>query len=206
MIKVLCFGDSNTWGYSPKNGQRLPLDARWPGVLGNLLGDHFQVIEEGQPGRTSYRNATEFGLQRGIEALLEKVSQQQPQWLVVMLGTNDLYPAFELSAEQVAANLQRMIVELRTHCLSLQIAAPHVFVLAPPTVNNNGNFAKYFRGASEKSKQLAKHYQVVAKSLECGFLDVGKLVMVDPQDGVHLNGAEHRVLASAVAAKLRQLI
>ena len=39
MRKVLCFGDSNTYGYSPVDGQRYGDDINWPGVLGRLLGD-----------------------------------------------------------------------------------------------------------------------------------------------------------------------
>ena len=40
---VLCFGDSNTFGYDPQgvaSGTRFryPVDVRWPGVLHELLG------------------------------------------------------------------------------------------------------------------------------------------------------------------------
>src|SRR6266516_4181770 len=35
---ILCFGDSNTWGYPPGGGERLPRDIRWPGALQRLLG------------------------------------------------------------------------------------------------------------------------------------------------------------------------
>ena len=50
---ILCFGDSNTWGYSPETGERFAPDVRWPGVLAARLGGRARVIEEGLNGRTS---------------------------------------------------------------------------------------------------------------------------------------------------------
>ena len=50
---VLCYGDSNTWGWIPAEGGRFPRDVRWPGVLAAELGAGWQVIEEGLGGRTT---------------------------------------------------------------------------------------------------------------------------------------------------------
>ncbi|HSH08787.1 MAG TPA: hypothetical protein VK995_00250 [Oceanipulchritudo sp.] len=51
---VMCFGDSNTWGASPKiGGGRYDRQTRWPGVLQRELGEDYYVIEEGLPGRTT---------------------------------------------------------------------------------------------------------------------------------------------------------
>jgi lysophospholipase L1-like esterase len=47
--RVLCFGDSNTWGFVPgSDGERMPADIRWPGAMTTDLGDGFTVIEESQ--------------------------------------------------------------------------------------------------------------------------------------------------------------
>ena len=54
MKTVLCFGDSNTHGQIPgKDGGRYEKEIRWPGVLKSMLGDSFDVIEEGLGGRTT---------------------------------------------------------------------------------------------------------------------------------------------------------
>jgi len=44
MKNLLCFGDSNTWGYSPEDGTRFPPDVRWTGVLQKSLGNDYQII------------------------------------------------------------------------------------------------------------------------------------------------------------------
>ena len=45
--RILCFGDSNTWGAIPLSEERYPSDVRWTGVLQGLLGSEWTVIEEG---------------------------------------------------------------------------------------------------------------------------------------------------------------
>ena len=68
MRTILCYGDSNTWGYDPVTGERLGREERWPGVLARELGDGYAVIEEGLNGRTTvwddpidpYRNGREY--------------------------------------------------------------------------------------------------------------------------------------------------
>ena len=47
MYTVVCFGDTNTWGYDNRSGDRLPYDERWTGMLAKELGADFRVIEEG---------------------------------------------------------------------------------------------------------------------------------------------------------------
>ena len=65
---VLCFGDSNTFGYDPQgvaSGTRFryPVDVRWPGVLHELLGPDWRIVEEGLCGRsTVHRDPFEGGL------------------------------------------------------------------------------------------------------------------------------------------------
>jgi hypothetical protein len=40
MKTIMCYGDSLTWGYDPRNGSRFPFDQRWPGVLERDRGYH----------------------------------------------------------------------------------------------------------------------------------------------------------------------
>ena len=53
MKTILCFGDSNTWGYNSSNQQRFGPDERWTGVLRKKLGAGFRIIKEGLNGRTT---------------------------------------------------------------------------------------------------------------------------------------------------------
>ena len=91
MKNILCFGDSNTWGYEPLVARRYPADVRWPGVLQNSLGSDYRVIEEGLNGRTTFINEDERPLRSGSDVLPIILESHRPlNLVVVMLGTNDL--------------------------------------------------------------------------------------------------------------------
>ena len=47
MKKILCYGDSNTYGFIPTNCARYSKDERWSGILSNLLAPDFEILEEG---------------------------------------------------------------------------------------------------------------------------------------------------------------
>lgn len=49
---ILCYGDSNTHGQIPATYDRYPAEKRWTGILQELLGDGFRIIDEGLGGRT----------------------------------------------------------------------------------------------------------------------------------------------------------
>ncbi|BEU03594.1 arylesterase [Agarivorans sp. OAG1] len=200
--KVLCFGDSNTWGYSPTTGQRMPASRRWPVIMGNLLGETYQMIEAGQPGRTTFPSSSSFGLSSGIDALLQDTQKHQPDCLVLMLGTNDFYPEFQLAAEQISDNLERMLVELNQHCVKRGITSPKVLLLAPPAIDETGPFGQHFKGSQAKSQQLAGLLKAKAKRLSCAFFDVNSIIKLEQQDGVHLSPEQHKQLAEALAEKL----
>ena len=51
MKNILCYGDSNTFGFT-LHGGRHPYDVRWTGRLQLALGPAYRVIEEGCGGRT----------------------------------------------------------------------------------------------------------------------------------------------------------
>ena len=53
MKTILCYGDSNTWGYNAETQGRFPPESRWPNVLARELGDGYTIIPEGLNGRTT---------------------------------------------------------------------------------------------------------------------------------------------------------
>ena len=103
MKSILCYGDSNTWGYDPQTRSRFPHDVRWTGVLASSLGTGYRVVEEGLNGRTTrWDDPIEAG-RNGLTFLQPCLESHLPLDLViVMLGTNDLKQRFGLSASDIA--------------------------------------------------------------------------------------------------------
>jgi lactoylglutathione lyase len=115
MGSILCFGDSNTYGWH--EGGRFPRDVRWPGVLKSLLPPGWDVVEEGLSGRTFEDGLPYFGPCLHSHTPLDVV--------VIFLGVNDI--AAGRSPHEVADGL-RQLVEIA----GTLAAPPQVVAVAPP--------------------------------------------------------------------------
>ena len=54
MKKIICYGDSNTFGYNPFDGSRFDENVRWTSLLQQNLGNEYTVINEGACDRTGF--------------------------------------------------------------------------------------------------------------------------------------------------------
>ena len=85
MTTILCYGDSNTYGYNPVNGLRYPKDVRWTGVLQKLLGEQYAVIEEGCNGRTTVFEDIAEPWKAGLGYLKPCLNTHKPIDFVIMM-------------------------------------------------------------------------------------------------------------------------
>lgn len=208
MRTILCYGDSNTWGSDPETGERFPEDVRWPGVLRQVLGDKYRVIEEGLSGRTTVRDdPIEGDHKNGRTYLVACLESHKPVDLVtLMLGTNDLKERFGASASDIAqgaASLADMI--LRSGC-GPGGGAPVVVLISPPAVGALTDMAQMFEGAREKSRQFPEYYGRFAEQYGCEFFDASGVIVSSDTDGIHLDTGEHRKLGEAVAALVEEIL
>ena len=133
MKTILCYGDSNTWGYNPSTGGRYPRDVRWPGVLRRELGDDYLVIEEGLNGRTTVWDDPIEGYKNGKEYLVPCLETHKPLDLVIiLLGTNDLKVRFSVSAYDIANGAGALVQIVQKSEIGPGGRAPQVLLLAPP--------------------------------------------------------------------------
>ena len=207
MKNILCFGDSNTWGYEPLVARRYPADVRWPGVLQDSLGDGFRVIEEGLNGRTNIMNEEERPIRSGLEVLPVLLESHRPLDLVViMLGTNDLKHDFDLSAGQIADGA-RQVCRSVIDCEYLMDDPPEILLISPTHVELvTVEEQDLFIGAIEKSRELAEHYQAVAADLGIHFLDASKIVVKTDLDGVHWDAEQHHDFGEALSGTIQEII
>jgi len=208
MQTILCYGDSNTWGYTPGTGQRYPRSQRWPGVLQAVLGPGFFVIEEGLNSRTTVLDdPTRAPGKNGLPYLRPCLDSHAPLDLVLlMLGSNDLKHRFGLSAFDISLNAAALVGVIQESDAGRDSKAPPVLLLSPPHVGPFTALADLFAGAEEKSRQLSKHYQAVAQQTNCSFFDVAEVVVASPVDGVHWETEQHAALGNRLADVVRQLL
>jgi len=204
---ILCYGDSNTWGWNPATQDRYARHERWPGVLRQELGEGTVVIEEGLSGRTTVWDDPIEGYKNGKEYLTPCLETHKPiNLVIIMLGTNDLKMRFSVPACDVAAGAGVLVDIVTRSQTGPAGSAPQVLLIAPPAIARLSEFAEMFEGGAAKSRQLAHHFGLVARERGCAFLDASQVIVCSDLDGVHLDLSEHHKLGEAVAACAKQLL
>lgn len=207
MKRVLCYGDSNTWGYNPVTQERFDKHERWTGQLSRMLGNDYDVIEEGLNGRTTVWDDPIEGYRNGRGYLIPCLESHKPLDLVIiLLGLNDLKRRFSVSAFDVAEGAGVLVQIVQKSNAGMMGGAPQVLLMAPPPVGKLTAFAELFEGAEAKSHKLAEHYRRVAVELKCHFLDTSTVIFSSDLDGIHFEQSEHARLGQAVAVKVREII
>lgn len=207
MPRILCFGDSNTWGYNPSNGTRWGDGIRWTSRLSAILNqdapkDAFTVIEEGLNGRTTVWNDPMKPYRDGSAALPMLLLTHRPlDWVVIMLGTNDLKSQFPSEPAWIAEGMRKLIEQIKA-CDNAGQPTPRILVVSPAPIHNTNNWASGFCNGREKSFELAPHFRAVAEEEGCTFFDAATVCEASPIDGLHLDEAGHAALADALAKVL----
>ncbi len=207
MKTILCYGDSNTWGFDPASKGRFDRDVRWTGVLRRTLGDGYLVIEEGLNGRTTVWDDPIEGYKNGKEYLIPCLATHAPLDLVIiMLGTNDLKMRFSVSAYDIANGAGVLVDIVQKSDAGPDASAPQVLLLAPPPLATLSEYADMFAGGAAKAQQFAVQYQRVAQEKGCHFLNTGSVIVSSDLDGIHFEAGEHAKLGQAVAEKVRAIL
>jgi len=202
--RVLCFGDSNTWGYNPADGSRYEEDTRWPCVLQNMLGSDYNVIEEGQNGRTFNTDDYLNGYMSGNYYIKPCLKSHDPiDYFILMLGTNDLKKEYSQTLEDICNDADILVDEAAKYWELYARKKPKVLILSPPYINDGlfrSNFKKDFEGkdAIEKSKLLYNKLELVATKHEYDIIDISIRVKAGNEDGLHIDKEGHKVLAEIV--------
>ena len=205
--RILCYGDSNTWGYDPMTQDRFDEATRWPRVAASILGSGYEIIEEGLGGRTTVWDDPIEGYKNGRDYLIPCLESHRPLDAVVLfLGTNDLKKRFGLTAFDIAQGAGVLVRAIQASQAGRSGTPPPVLLLAPPPLAPLTEYAEMFEDAEGKSRRFSDHYRAIAAALGCAFLDTATVVVSSPLDGIHLEAAEHRKLGQAVAAKITELL
>lgn len=177
-MNVICFGDSNTYGYDPRGyfGGRYDPDSRWVDILVEETG--WSVCNMGQNGREIPSASPAFPADTDL--------------LIVMLGTNDLLQG--RSPEQVAERLERFLS-------GIPLDRSKILVIAPPPVKRGA----WVPGQQliDDSHTFAQLCQTLAAQMGIRFADAGRWDVPLAYDGVHFTEQGHRTFAAGLLEKLR---
>lgn len=200
MKTILCYGDSNTYGYNPVDGLRYPDSVRWTGRLSRLLGNDFRIIEEGCNGRTTAFDDPEETWKNGLPYLKPCLNTHKPIDIVIlMLGSNDLKDRFGLSAKDIAGGAGMLVEIIQTFCSEKQGFVPAIVLISPPEIGEGIRdsvfYGSFLEDAIDRSRQFPEFYKAVAEKYGCIFFDAAEWVNPSEIDSLHLDEEGHRMLA-----------
>lgn len=215
MKTILCYGDSNTWGFIPESiteafPRRHPRDVRWPGVMQRELGEEYHVVEEAQNGRTTVHDDP-INLHRNGRAYLPACleSQKPIDLVILMLGTNDLKVLYNLPPAEIAAGAAQLAKMILSSEAGPQAKPPKLLLVAPPRMGHMTHLPDVYEklaGAQEKTTRFPACYEAVAKALGCAFLNSQEHTAPSPTDGIHLEAADHAKLGKAMSEAVRKIV
>jgi lysophospholipase L1-like esterase len=206
-MRILCYGDSNTWGFVPLTAERYPQSIRWTGVMKSALGPDCEVVEEGLNGRTTVWDDPLGEGKNGRAYLLPCLETHKFLDLVIlMLGTNDLKVRFSVTAGEIADGVEILARLILSSQAGIGHQAPRLLIVAPPPTLAVTGYGEMFDGGDIKSRKFATLYARVAQSLNCAFLDASQIIATSPIDGVHFEVGDHAKLGAAMAAKVRGML
>lgn len=179
-MRLLCLGDSNTYGYDPRSyfGGRYPVEVRWTDRLAQATG--WTIINLGMNGRCIPANPMQLPDADG---------------LIVMLGSNDLLNG--CSALEAARRMEDF--------LGLVCSAfPLVLLVAPPPME----YGDWVTDSSllHQSRLLSAHYEELAKKLNICFSNSGDWNVELAFDGVHFSEAGHLAFCGGIYQTLSNLL
>lgn len=209
MKRILCFGDSNTWGAIPGSSERYADEVRWTGVLQRELGEDYIVINEGYNGRTTVFDDPVENRLSGIRYFGPCLDTQSPLDLVcIMLGTNDMKQRFGVNAETIACGFQRYLDAVQT--TPMAGSKPKILLIAPieisPAYRRHVLFHDMFGdNAAEKSKKLSDACRRFAEVNDLEFFDAASYGTASDIDGIHMDPESHERIGKALAEKIRSL-
>lgn len=213
---ILCYGDSNVWGFIPGSynpvtclAERYPKSKRWTGVLQSVLGEEYDVVEEAINGRTTSLDEMIPGrpYRNGLKDLPFCFEAHYPISLIILwLGTNDTKKQYDRSVEDIVVGIKKLITFAKESKKNPFGLAPKILVIAPQPIVHSPNLHEQYNEISiEKSHNLAINYQRIAEEEDCEFLNAAESVTSSIVDGVHLDADSSQHLGEIIAEKVKEI-
>ncbi|MBQ6438689.1 MAG: HAD-IA family hydrolase [Mogibacterium sp.] len=208
-ITVLCYGDSNTYGYDPHTRGRYPYDKRWTTLLGEKLGCRYEVIPEGLNGRTTAFDRPGEAWKNGAASFISCLGTHKPvDCVIIMLGTNDCDKELGLSSEDIADGMETLVKMVEEETPALQGYVPEIIVAVPAAIQGDierSPFADKLTPESvRKSVDIRPLYREIAERHFVKFADAANGIEV-ASDCEHLTEEGHRQIAELFLDVIRAI-
>lgn len=203
MKNILCFGDSNTYGLRPDNGDRYTSDIRWTGILSKKLASRdYRIIEEGLCGRTTvFEDSTRIGRNGSLYLPVFLESHYPVDTVVLMLGTNDCKTIYNASSTVIGRGIEILLKQIRAFKDDMEIILISPIHLGEKVWQKEYD-PEFNQQSVVTSKELKAVFQRLAEEYDCKFLAASDVAEPSETDQEHMDEKSHELLAGAIFEKL----
>ena len=187
---VIFFGDSNTYGYDPRDvfGGRYPKNRIWTSLAAAALEARWNVVNEGMNGREIPSGQWEL---RHVDALLRNLREEDI--FAVMLGTNDIFLTSDPDADRAAGKMEQFLQYLlqgEKH--------PRIWLIAPPYAAAQLSGHPMYAVVAREHGLMNQEFRRLAEKYEVLFSDASEWGIGMGSDLVHFSEEGHRTFADQV--------
>lgn len=207
-MKILFYGDSNTWGYNALTGARY--ENRYTQLVKKAC-IHDDIIEEGLNGRTLAQDDPFDCDRNGAKTIQMIVKSHVPiDVLAIMLGTNDAKRIFSTNETSIYKGMRAILRQISPSYLYENVnVVPKILLIQPPRMNpkyivNEGTRINFGQEGYEMMEKAGIQLKKLADEYQIGYLDTSDICMAGEYDGIHLNEEGHEKLAKAIIEKLEE--
>lgn len=212
MKRILCFGDSLTWGFIPGSGERYDETKRWTKLLQKKLGNHYEIIENGISGRVSSYDHGRNPYQCGRTGLGFALCESAPlDMVILMLGTNDLE---FYSPESIGVGIDELVRNIQNANGIYRVPSPifkktpNILVIVPPFIKEEIDEISPYNSVYGKAKSMKRFpaiYKSVCDSRKIYYMDSNEFIETSIKDCIHIDDENSKKLADAIYNKIKEI-
>jgi len=210
--RIVCYGDSNTWGFIGGKRTRYDEDTRWTGRLQNMLGSGYAVVEAGLSGRTTIYDNPFNPPTNGYAHMAPILLSAAPvDLLILMLGTNDFQTNIASSALDTARAVQFMLAEAKKLAANRPGEEMKILLIAPAAMDEIRLERKFPLDSIDakgiqSSKELGGYLKEVAQLNGYPFIDANDYIRPGEADGTHWDAEGHAKMADVIYQKVKEIL
>jgi len=217
MKRILCYGDSNTWGHNPTGIDpvtgaigRYSEGVRWTGVMQRELGEEYFVCEEGLCGRTTvFEDPTHYGWNGYMHFEVALRTCDPVDCVIFMLGTNDTKESFYVSPSAITGGMERLLKNCQNLLRGSLSEKAKIILACPlkPVMAGDGTYWYDFNEESgRKIEAMRETYRALAERSGVAYFDVNDFGVADPADGIHFDAESHRKVGLALTELVKKVL
>lgn len=190
---ILIFGDSNTWGLIPGSMLRYSKQIRYGGIIEKILGDKFDIIEEGLVGRTTIYDDRRYG-RRGDIVLPILLESHKPDIVVLMLGTNDIKKYNARTQYELSIGVKHLISIIKKNTnAKILLVSPIALAKNIKDLDSEFDDVSY-----DLSINFSKTYKDISDEYDTLYLNAQDYAYPSI-DGEHMDELSHKRLGEAIS-------